>query len=212
MHRGDSRRVRLRLAGDVDWFATLDGFAGVVRLGVGREGAGADVVAVGADGAGDDFTDVGVLARKFRRRVEGEAEEIVGHEDLAVAVGAGADADGRDLQFTGDLRGELAGDGFENDGEGASGLDGVGVAKKLFGGVGSFALDAITAEGVDGLGREADVSHNGNFGLGEAGDELKTALAAFDFDGFGAGFLNDTYGVAKGFRDVGVIGAEGHVG
>src|SRR5580704_19555469 len=151
MHRGDSRRVRLRLAGDVDWFATLDGFARVVRLGIGREGAGADVVAVGADGAGDDFTGVGVLARKFRRRAESEAEEIVGQEDLAVAIGAGADSYRGDCQLAGDLRGELARDGFENDGEGASGLDSVGVAKKLFGGVGSFALDAITAEGVDGL-------------------------------------------------------------
>src|ERR1700733_4011707 len=111
MHRGDSRRVRPRLAGDVDWFAALDGFAGVVGLRVGREGASADVVAVGADGAGDEFTGVGVLAREFRRRVEGEAEEIVGDEDLAVTVGAGTDADRWDLQFTGDLRGELAGDG-----------------------------------------------------------------------------------------------------
>ena len=69
----------------------------------------------------------------------------------------------------------------ENDSEGASGFDGVGVAKKLFGGVGTFALDAVTAKGVDGLGREADVSHNGFFRLSEAGDELKTALAVFDF-------------------------------
>ena len=48
--------------------------------------------------------------------------------------------------------------------------------------------------------------------FGEAGDEFETALAAFDFDGFGAGFLDEADGVAKGFGDVGVIGAEGHVG
>ena len=145
--------------------AAFDGFAGVVGLGVGGEGAGADVVAVGADGGGDDFAEVGVLAGEFWRRVEGEAEEIVGDEDLAVAIGAGADSDCGNLQLAGDLRGELAGDGFEDDGESASGFDGVGVAEELFGGVSGLALDAIAAEGVDGLGREADVSHNGNFGL-----------------------------------------------
>ena len=196
----------------MDWFAALEGFAGVVGLGVRWEGAGADVVAVGADGAGDDFAEVGVLAREFWRRIEGEAEEIVGDENLAVAVGAGADSYCGNLQLAGDLRGEFAGDGFEDDGEGASGFDGVGVAEELFGGVGGLALDAVATDGVDGLGREADVSHYGNFGFGEAGDEFETALAAFDFDGFGAGFLDEADGVAKGFGDVGVIGAEGHVG
>ncbi len=56
------------------------------------------------------------------------------------------------------------------------------------------------------------MAHNGNFGFGKARDELKAALAAFDLYGFGAGFLDDADGVAKGFGDVGVIGAEGHVG
>ena len=201
-----------RLAGDVDWFGALDGFAGVVGLGVGWERAVADVVAVGADGGGDEFADVGVLAGEFRRRVEGEAEEVVDDKDLAVAVGAGADADRGDVQLASDLRGEFARDGFEDYGEGACGFYGVRVAEELFGGVGGFALDAIAAEGVDGLGREADVSHYGNFGFGEARDEFETALAAFDFDGFGAGFFDEADGVAKGFGDVGVIGAEGHVG
>jgi hypothetical protein len=201
-----------QLAGDMDWLAALEGFAGMVGLGVGWEGTGADVVAVGADCGGDDFAEVCVLAGEFWRSVEGEAEEVVGDEDLAVAVGAGADSDRGDLEFAGDLRGEFAGDGFKDDGEGACRLDGVGVAEELFGGVGGLTLDAEAAEGVDGLGREADVSHNGNFGFGEAGDELETALAAFDFDSFGAGFLDEADGVAEGFGDVGVIGAEGHVG
>src|SRR5579863_5651496 len=99
-----SRRPSARLAGDVDWFAALDRFAGVIRLGVRGECAGADVVAVSADGAGDDFADVRVLPRKFRRRVKGEAEEIMRNENLAVAVGPGADADGRDAQLARNLR------------------------------------------------------------------------------------------------------------
>src|ERR1700761_7902137 len=123
MHR-DSRHGRWpTLAGDVDGFAALHRFAGVIGLGVGREGAGADVVAVVADGGGDDFADIGVLTSEFRRSVEGEAEKIVGDENLAVAIGAGADADGGNSQLAGDLGGEFAGDGFEDYGESAGGFD-----------------------------------------------------------------------------------------
>ena len=40
-------------------------------------------------------------------------------EDLAVAVGAGADADGGDGGLVSDAGGELAGNAFEDDGDGA---------------------------------------------------------------------------------------------
>ena len=113
----------------MDRFAALERVARVIGLGVGRECAVADVVAIGPDGAGNDFADVGVLAREFRRRVEGEAEEIVRDEDLAVAIGAGADTDRRDLELARDLRGKFARDGFEDDCESARGFDGVRVAR-----------------------------------------------------------------------------------
>src|ERR1700723_199159 len=47
---------------------------------------------------------------------------------------------------------------------------------------------------------------------GTASRTTAKALAAFDFDGFGATFLDDADSVAQRFGDVGVIGAEGHVG
>ena len=56
------------------------------------------------------------------------------------------------------------------------------------------------------------MAHDGNFGFGEPSDEFETAFAAFDFDGFGAGFFDEADGVAHGFAKVGVIAAERHIG
>src|SRR5882762_8221708 len=183
----------------------------MVGLAVRREVAAAHVFAVGADRARNHFADIGVFAREFRSLVEGEAKHIVHYQDLAVAVRAGTDPDGGDAQLAGDLRGEFAGHGFENDGEGACGFHGAGVAQQLLGAIGGLALHAVAAQRVDGLRREADVAHHGNFGFGEARDQFQTALAAFDFYGFDAGFFHEAYGVAQRFRSIRVIAAKGHV-
>ena len=91
-------------------------------------------------------------------------------QDLAIAVRAGPDADGGDAQLARDLRGELAGDGFEHNGESARGFHGAGVSQQLLGGIDGLALHAVAAKGVDGLRREADVTHHGNFGFRETSD------------------------------------------
>ena len=52
------------------------------------------VFAIVLDGLADQRAGVGVAADKFCRGREGEVEEIVEDEDLAVAIGSGADADG----------------------------------------------------------------------------------------------------------------------
>src|SRR5258707_1363650 len=109
------RDVRSQLAlvrglanGNANRLIVLHRLARMIGLAVRREVALADVVAIAAHRVGNDFADVGVLAREFGRLVEGETEQIVDDKDLAVAVGAGADADGGDAQLAGDLRGELA--------------------------------------------------------------------------------------------------------
>src|SRR5262249_11964365 len=140
-----------------------------------------------------------------------EAEQIVQHENLAVALGAGADADSGDAEFAGDERRELAGDAFENNGEGPGGFHGSRVANELFGGIGRLAVNFKAAHGVQRLWSEADVSHDRNFRFGETRDEFKTALAAFDFDRFSAGFLDEANRIADGLADFGMIAAEGHV-
>ena len=53
------------------------------------------------------------------RLAEGEAEQVVRDEYLRVAVGARADADGRDVERRRHLARDLARDDFEDDGEDA---------------------------------------------------------------------------------------------
>src|SRR6202035_2145562 len=94
--------------------------ARMIGLIVRWEIAALHVRAIFAYCARDNLADIGVLARKFWCLLEGQAEEIVDDQDLAVAVWTGSDADGGDTQLAGDLRGEFAGDGFEDYREGAS--------------------------------------------------------------------------------------------
>jgi hypothetical protein len=64
---------------------------------------------------------------------------------------------------------------------------------------------------MDGLGGESDVSDDGNFGVDDAANEGHARGAAFDFDGLGAGFLDEAHGVCKGLVRSGVVGTERHV-
>ena len=63
-----------------------------------------DVFAVALDGGAEERGGIGVAADEFCCGREGEIHEVVEDEDLAVAVGTGADADGGDGQRGGDLR------------------------------------------------------------------------------------------------------------
>jgi hypothetical protein len=47
------------------------------------------------------------------------------------------------------------------------------------------------------LRSEAEVGDDGDFGVGEGADEFDAR--AFDFDGFGAGFLDEADGVGEAF-------------
>ncbi len=83
-------------------------------------------------------------------------------EDLTVAVHAAADADGDALHLLGDDLGELAGNGFEDDGEGSGFVEGDGVLDHSLGGVEGLALYLESAEGSGGLGSEPYVSEGGD--------------------------------------------------
>ena len=78
-----------------------------------------DVFAIMLDGGADERGGIGIAADKFGRRREGEADQIVEDENLAVAVGSGADADGGDGQLGGDFGSHFAGNAFEHDSSGA---------------------------------------------------------------------------------------------
>src|SRR5215210_2222590 len=122
-----------------------------VRLVVGREGPVAHVLGVGLDGLVDCVADVRVLAHEARARLaEGEAEQVVRDEYLRVAVGAGTDADGRDVKRGRHLARDLARDDFENDGEGARLFEQQRVLDERARGVGRLRLQTVAAEIVQG--------------------------------------------------------------
>ena len=55
------------------------------------------------------------------------------------------------------------------------------------------------------------MAHHGNFCFDHAGDELEAALAAFDFQCLGTGFLHEAHGVVERLGSVHVVAAVGHV-
>src|SRR5580704_5492865 len=143
----------------------------MVRLRIGRETAGTHIAAIRLDSARNFAGKIRILARKFRRVADGESNEIVEDENLAIAVWAGADADGWNAELFGDARGEFARNGFEHHGECAGGFNSFCIALKLFRGVCSFSLDVKPAQSIDGLWREANVAHHGYLRFDEPGDQ-----------------------------------------
>ena len=141
-----------------------------------------------------------------------QAEDVVPDLDFTVAADAGADPDGGDAQLGGDLLAQGGGDGFQHDREGASALQGAGVVQHLGGGGVGFALHLVSTELLDGLGREAEVPHDGDTGGDESLDDAGDAFAALQLDGGRAALLEETDGVAHRLVLVGLVGAEGHIG
>src|SRR5208283_4140013 len=73
-----------------------------------------------------------VAAHKFRRTPEGQIENVVEHEDLAVALGTSANANCGSVNFGRNYACYLPRDTFENQTAHAGAVECVGVAPKLF--------------------------------------------------------------------------------
>ena len=121
--------------------------------------------AIGLHGASIAVAELSVFLDEFRH-ARRQAEHVLEHQDLPVALGRGADADGRDRDALGDPRGERLGQRLEHDGEGARLGDGLGIVleRRPFGAVAALRLEA--AERVDRLRRQADMAHHRNAALG----------------------------------------------
>ena len=125
--------------------------------------------------------------------------------------GPGADADGRSINLGGDAGGDFPRNAFQDEGRDAGAVEGGGIGQQSVNGGRRLALDLVAAHAMDGLRRESNVSDDGNFGFDDAADERDARGSAFDFDGFGAAFLDEAHGVFKRLVSAGVVGAEGHV-
>ncbi len=88
----------------------------------------------------------------FGRLPRRQAEQVVHHQHLTVAIDARTDADGGNRKLGGDPCRQRGGHAFEHEQVGAGGLDGLRVSQQLVGGVLGLALDLVAAEFVHGLG------------------------------------------------------------
>jgi hypothetical protein len=162
------------------------------------------------DGRADEGACVAVAADEFGRRREGEVQQIVEDEDLPIAAGTGANADGGNGQLGRNLFGDFAGNTFKDESAGTGIGEGPCVCPELLHSLSGAGLDAVAAHAVKTLRSEAEMADDGDFGIGEGADKL--GARTFDFDGFGAGFLDEADGVAEAISDSSVVAAKGHIG
>ena len=154
---------------------------------------------------------VGVAAQEARREPFVDTQHVVDHEHLAVAARAGADADRRGRNLGGHARGQRRGNLFEHDAETARLAQQVRVAQQFFGLGLLLGADGVGSELVDRLGRQAEVSHDGNAGRENALDRFEDLLAALHLHGVGLGLLHNADGRIERHLRVALIGSERQV-
>ena len=147
---------------------------------------------------------LGVLADELRERAVPEPEEVVEDEHLAVGRGPGADPDRRDRELRGDPRGEDVGHALEHEGEAPRVLQRVRVLQEPLRVLEVLALDAVAPHRVDGLGREAEVAHDGDLGAEDARDDRGAHHAPLELHAAGTG-SDERCGVAHRVIDAGVV-------
>ena len=107
-----------------------------------RAGEGAFLCFLDVVGEGllHEGSDVGELLGEFRRKVAEQGQHVLINQDLAVAVDAGTDAEGRDAQGCRNELGKLGRYAFEDDGKGSGRFDSLGFFDELAGRFFALAL------------------------------------------------------------------------
>lgn len=163
------------------------------------------------EAVGHAFIPIGEGADEFGVEAGIESEEVVKNEYLAVGVDAGADADGGNAEGVGDIAGQIGGQAFEHQAEATGGFGGARLTEQIGGGGLGTALDFIAAEGVDGLGREAHMTKDGNAGLDQMPDDVFMTVDPLDFYGVGTGAHKQS-GAIEGGGNAAAGGEERKVG
>ena len=167
---------------------------------------------IACGGMRDHAAQIGIFLDEFRHPVDGQADHVVDDQDLAVAVAAGADADG----WNGDAPGEVGGDGldraFDDHRKRAGLFDRVARRANRAATFSSrAALDPVAAVLLHRLRQQADMSHHRNAG-GDDGRDLPGHVdAAFQLHRLAAGFVDDPPRRGNGLRRRILIAAGRHV-
>src|SRR5579864_872126 len=121
---------------------------------------------------------VPVAADEFRRRPEGQVQDVVEHKHLAVAARAGANADRRSANFAGDHVGNFARNSLQENAGDSGTVERGGITHEVFDIAKRLALYLESAHTVHGLRSEPDMSGDWNFGVQNARDEIDALFAA----------------------------------
>src|SRR5579872_459662 len=160
---------------------------------------GHDVGAKCLHRVGDGTGNIAITADKLRRMPEGEIQNVVNDQNLAIALGAGADSDGRRLDLRSNQGGDFAGNPLEVEAGDAGAIERNGITHELIDGFKRFALHLVTAHDIDRLWRQTDVTGNGNFSVDHSANEVGSLFSAFHLYRFGTTFFDEAGGVANGF-------------
>ncbi|SGY79704.1 BQ5605_C008g05205 [Microbotryum silenes-dioicae] len=133
-------------------------------------------------------------------------------QDLSVAVFASSDADRRDVKTLRDEGCETGGYGLDDYGKGARGLNGQSVLVDLQRRGDGLALHSIARQRGLSLRGQTNVTHDGYSSRGEALDQIRDLLAAFQLDGIHLPFLDQTDCTLTALLGRGVEGAKGEIG
>ena len=133
------------------------------------------------------------------------------HQNLAIAIRPGSNADRGNAQITGNLHRQFARHGFQHHGERTRSFHGARIANQLFRRVRRLPLHAVTAERIHRLGRQPHMAHHRNFRFRQPRNQLKAAFPTFDLHRFCSGFFHKAHGIAQRFCCVGVVAAVRHV-
>src|SRR4029450_6365154 len=144
-----------------------------------RELAISDLVDICGGRVADDLGQVGVLLDKALDPAAPQTEHVLPNQDLRIAVRTGANADGRDLEFTGHLARQITRNHLKHHAEGSGVFDGVCIVQQTLRII-TPPLPALATELVLALRSESDVAHNGDAGVGDLPDLCRNAYSTLE--------------------------------
>ena len=151
------------------------------------------------------------MLHEFRLEVTIHPQQILRHHDLAVHIGAGANAHDRDGHRVPDRLAHRVGDTFHHDADHAGLLQRDGILHQLFCALRRTALNFEAAEARAGLGCHADMSHDRDARVHHAPDGGCHLTAALQLDAVTVGLHQQPVRAGNGLLRADIVGAEGHI-